>query len=168
MTDEEQLKEKLRAAVLDAAVNSVFAKTGIRMSKPVRAYVEKALSCEIRTGNSAVLSAVDPTSGHTYASVDEFAEALARDPDFQPAQSQSSSGGNGRPQPRHVKQQDLTAERVSPQQIESGEVIVDMSELVHREDLAANEVSVKNQTLLNASLEDIAAGRKKVIFPGRT
>src|SRR4051812_23779184 len=108
LTDEQEqnLKDKLAASEKERAVLAVFTGAGIRLTKPIRSYVESALSVEIREGNSPVITAIDPITGHVYASVDAFAEALARDPDFQPAQSQSSSGGNGRPQPRHVKQQD--------------------------------------------------------------
>jgi hypothetical protein len=44
---------------------------------------------------------------------------------------------------------------------------VDMTQPTHRENLAADEVSTNNQTLLNASIEDIASGKKKVVFAGR-
>jgi hypothetical protein len=163
---EEKLRDKLQAAALEGAVHAVFARSGVKMTKQARAYVESALSCEIRTGDSPVISAVDPVSGRTYASANEFAEALGRDPDFAPATSQSSSSRDGKPAVRHVKLEDLPRERVPLELIENGTVIVDMPEPVHRE-LQANEVSAHSQSQLNSSIEDIAAGRKQVVFPGR-
>ena len=172
LTDEQEqkLKEKLAATAKEKAVLEAFAKSGVRMTKATKAYVESAITVHLYGGDSPVFSIADPTSGgRTYASVDQFAEALKGDPDFAPAPatSQSSSSRDGKPAVRHVRQQDLIAERVSPEQIMSGEVVVDMPELVHRENLAADEVSVRDQKALNASLQDIAAGRTRVVFPSR-
>jgi hypothetical protein len=163
---EQELKEKLAATAKENAVLSVFAKSGIRSTKVTKAYVEAAVSVEIREGNSPVITATEPTTGRTYANLDAFIEAVKGDPDFQPATSQSSSGGNGRSQPRHVAQQDLIAEGVSPEQIESGEVIVDMPQPTHRE-LKENEISAHDQRQLSVNLEKIARGETRVVFPGR-
>ena len=112
MSDEEQkLRDKLQADALEGAVNGVFAKSGVKMTKLTRSYVESALSCELRTGNSPVISITDPATGRTCESVDQFAEALARDPDFAPASSQSSSSRDGK-QSRHVRAEDLAEQRV--------------------------------------------------------
>jgi hypothetical protein len=165
---EEQLRDKLQAAALEGAVNGVFAKSGVKMTKLTRSYVESALSCEIRTGDSPVISITDP-EGRTFASTDEFAEALAHDPDFATSPAQSSSGGNSA-QPRQVRVEDLAEhldkQRVPLEDVANGSVRVVFPEPANRE-LEANEVSAHDQRQLSANLDDIASGKKKVVFAGR-
>jgi len=65
LTDEQEqkLKDKLAATAKENAVLAVFAQSGAKMTKPAKAYVEAALSCEIRTGDSPVIRATDPATG---------------------------------------------------------------------------------------------------------
>ena len=170
LTDEQELelKKQLAATAKENAVNAVFARTGIKMSKPVRAYIESVLSCEVREGNSPVITATEPTTGRAYASLDAFIEAVKTDPDFAPASTQSTSGNSV--QPQEIPVGDLAAHldkrNARLEDIASGNVRVVFPEPQNRE-LGTDEVSAYSQSQLNSSIDKIARGEKRVVFPGR-